>query len=75
MSCNRIKNGEVSSSLEVYQREIGTGSLLTAAEERSLANAVAVGYTNAHIYISQSNLRLVVSIARASWGGDCLTTA
>jgi RNA polymerase primary sigma factor len=68
MSCNRIKNADVSSSLEVYLREIRAESLLTAAEERSLANAVAAGDTDAQTRMVQSNLRLVVSIARGFMG-------
>jgi RNA polymerase primary sigma factor len=68
MSCIRIKNGDVSRSPGDYLREIRAESLLTAAEERSLANAVADGDTDAQTRMVLSNLRLVVSIARGFIG-------
>jgi len=68
MSCTGIKNGQVSNSLELYLSEIRSESLLTAAEERSLATAIAGGDNTARARMIRSNLRLVVSIARHFMG-------
>jgi RNA polymerase primary sigma factor len=48
----------------LYLREISTVPLLTAAEEVSLAKALEHGDGNARRRLIESNLRLVVSIAR-----------
>jgi RNA polymerase primary sigma factor len=53
-----------SDCLQVYLREIQEGALLTAAEERVLAEAIAAGDTDARARMIQANLRLVVKIAR-----------
>jgi RNA polymerase primary sigma factor len=50
--------------LQVYLREIKHESLLTAAEECALAEAIARGDKDARARMIQSNLRLVVKIAR-----------
>jgi RNA polymerase primary sigma factor len=68
MSSTRFQNGVVSYSLDVYLREIRAESLLTAVEERSLANAIANGDKDARTRMIASNLRLVVSIARDFMG-------
>jgi RNA polymerase primary sigma factor len=68
MSSTRFQNGVVSYSLDVYLREIRAESLLTAVEERSLANAIANGDKDARTRMIASNLRLVVSIARNFMG-------
>jgi RNA polymerase primary sigma factor len=50
--------------LQVYLREIKDESLLTAAEECQLADAIARGDLDARTRMIQANLRLVVKIAR-----------
>jgi RNA polymerase primary sigma factor len=64
MSCARTRNDGASDSLQAYLREIQEESLLTAAEECTLANAIALGDSNARSRMIQANLRLVVRIAR-----------
>jgi RNA polymerase primary sigma factor len=54
--------------LPVYLREINDEALLTAEEERELAEAIARGDANARTRMIQANLRLVVKIARAYTG-------
>ena len=51
-------------SLNTYLREIRDDSLLSAAEEHTLADAIARGDRDARTRMIQSNLRLVVKIAR-----------
>jgi RNA polymerase primary sigma factor len=64
MSCTRAKNGQVSSSFQLYMREIRVESLLTAVEEKELAVAIACGDKDALARMIQANLLLVVTIAR-----------
>jgi RNA polymerase primary sigma factor len=65
MTCSQAKDCEASDSLlNTYLREIRDDALLTAAEERSLAEAIADGDTEARARMIQANLRLVVRIAR-----------
>ena len=51
-------------SLNTYLREIRDDSLLSAAEEHTLADAIARGDRDARTRMIQANLRLVVKIAR-----------
>lgn len=51
-------------SMTLYIREISRHPLLTAGEEIELAQAIAKGDTQARQKMIQSNLRLVVNIAR-----------
>ncbi len=53
-----------SNVLDVYLREIKQDGLLTAAEESTLAEAIARGDGEARSRMIRSNLRLVVKIAR-----------
>ncbi len=53
-----------STALNLYLREIRDDTLLSAAEERSLAEAIAGGDADARARMIQANLRLVVKIAR-----------
>jgi RNA polymerase primary sigma factor len=59
-----MRNTGRNDSLQVYLREIKDESLLTAAEELTLAEAIARGDKDAHSRMIQANLRLVVKIAR-----------
>jgi RNA polymerase primary sigma factor len=51
-------------SIQIYLREIGQYPLLTAAEERELAQRIEKGDSEARNILARSNLRLVVSIAK-----------
>jgi RNA polymerase primary sigma factor len=64
MNQARGKNAGISNTLQAYLREIKDESLLTAAEERSLADAIGRGDRDARTRMIQANLRLVVKIAR-----------
>ena len=52
------------SHLQIYLQEINTTPLLSAAEERELAERVAEGDPEARDHMVRANLRLVVNIAR-----------
>jgi len=56
--------GETQDPLKLYVRQIGDGRLLTAAEERELARRKDLGDERAKRQLVESNLRLVMSIAR-----------
>jgi RNA polymerase primary sigma factor len=68
MTCFRAKDCGGSGTLNLYLREIKDGPLLSAAEERELAGAIARGDRDARARMIQSNLRLVVKIARDYMG-------
>ena len=53
-----------SSPLDAYLRDLRDDSLLTAADERSLAEAIAAGDADARARLIRCNLRLVIRIAR-----------
>src|SRR5258707_15286602 len=55
-------------ALNTYLREIRDDPLLSAADERSLADAIAGGDRDARARMIQANLRLVVKIAREYLG-------
>ncbi|MFN8186849.1 MAG: sigma-70 family RNA polymerase sigma factor [Gaiellales bacterium] len=55
---------ETQDPLKLYVRQIGGGPLLTAAEERELARRKDAGDDAAKRKLIESNLRLVMSIAR-----------
>jgi RNA polymerase primary sigma factor len=57
-------HGDVSNSLQVYLCEIKDESRLTVQDERDLAEAIARGDRDARSRMIQSNLKLVVKIAR-----------
>ena len=54
--------------LSTYFREIKGDTLLTSAEEQSLARSIAAGDTDARARLIQANLKLVVKIARDYMG-------
>ncbi|MDE1966113.1 MAG: sigma-70 family RNA polymerase sigma factor [Patescibacteria group bacterium] len=66
LATRNIKSRESSGydSIQIYLREIGQYPLLTAAEERELAQRIAAGDDEARNILARSNLRLVVSIAK-----------
>jgi RNA polymerase primary sigma factor len=51
-------------SIQIYLREIGQYPLLTALEERTLAQRIEAGDNEARMLLMRANLRLVVSIAK-----------
>ncbi|OGZ58884.1 MAG: RNA polymerase sigma factor RpoD [Candidatus Spechtbacteria bacterium RIFCSPHIGHO2_02_FULL_43_15b] len=51
-------------SVQMYLREIGRVSFLTADEEKELARRIEMGDEEARQKLTQANLRLVVSIAK-----------
>ncbi|OHA13292.1 MAG: hypothetical protein A2909_00285 [Candidatus Tagabacteria bacterium RIFCSPLOWO2_01_FULL_39_11] len=53
-----------SDSVQMYLKEIGKIPLLVAKEERELAKKIEAGDENAKTKLAESNLRLVVSIAK-----------
>ena len=55
---------EMHDSVQMYLREIGKISLLSAQEERDLARRIEQGDEEAKNRLTQANLRLVVSIAK-----------
>lgn len=61
-------NQDVLSSLDVYLDDIRDARLLNADEERELAGRIAAGDKTARNRLIQSNLRLVVKIARSYQG-------
>jgi RNA polymerase primary sigma factor len=70
MANNRVEYREVSSSspLQIYLHDINDTPLLTAQEERELAERVALGDPSAREHMVKANLRLVVNIARGYLG-------
>ncbi|GAC1334724.1 MAG: RNA polymerase sigma factor RpoD/SigA [Isosphaeraceae bacterium] len=60
----QLSRRAANSTLDVYLDEIRDDALLTAAEERPLADAIARGDRNAKSRLIQANLRLVVRVAR-----------
>jgi RNA polymerase primary sigma factor len=64
MSGTRARDCGVATSLQTYLQEIKDDALLTAAEERELAVAIARGDKDARKRMIEANLRLVVKIAR-----------
>ena len=51
-------------SIQMYLKEIGKVSQLTAAQEKELARKIEKGDNNARKKLAQANLKLVVSIAK-----------
>lgn len=64
MSTHHEKDRRPSSLLDDYLREIRDDTLLTPAEEGSLADAIRKGDAEARARLIRANLRLVVKIAR-----------
>jgi RNA polymerase primary sigma factor len=70
MSGHRIEHRQVSTSspLQIYLHDINETPLLSAQEERALAERVALGDPFAREHMVKANLRLVVNIARGYLG-------
>jgi RNA polymerase primary sigma factor len=64
MYLTSAKECDVPNQLQAYYRDINQISLLSAAEERDLADAIARGDRDARGRMIRANLRLVVKIAR-----------
>ena len=62
------KGSTLQSPLETYLREINETKLLSAADEKQLAKAIAEGDVRARDRMIRANLRLVVNIARGYTG-------
>lgn len=58
------RNDTSRDSIQMYLREIGQYPLLTAMEERTLAQRIEEGDEEARNLLARANLRLVVSIAK-----------
>lgn len=58
------KDQSMYDSIQIYLKEIGQYSLISAAEERSLAKRITEGDLEAKNLLARANLRLVVSIAK-----------
>src|SRR6516165_5411298 len=70
MTLRRIDRREINPSLplQIYLHDINNTPLLTAEEERELAERVAMGDPHAREHMVKANLRLVVNIARGYLG-------
>ena len=58
------KAGNKYDSIQIYLKEIGRYNLLSAREERELAQRIEAGEEEAKNLLARANLRLVVSIAK-----------
>ncbi|MEA3399329.1 MAG: sigma-70 family RNA polymerase sigma factor [Patescibacteria group bacterium] len=58
------KKTQTYDSIQMYLKEIGQYSLISAAEEKELARRIAKGDFEAKNLLARANLRLVVSIAK-----------
>lgn len=58
------ENCDINDSMELYLSKLGRRPLLSATEEKSLARRAHAGDENAKCLIIESNLKLVVSIAK-----------
>jgi RNA polymerase primary sigma factor len=62
------RDANISTPLQIYLSDINGTPLLSALEERALAERVAVGDQHAREHMVKANLRLVVNIARGYLG-------
>src|SRR5271157_5582065 len=72
MNGTTAKGYGVANDLQTYFRDINQASLLSAAEERDLAEAITRGDREARSRMIEANLRLVVKIARDYLGRGML---
>ncbi len=72
MNGTTAKGYGVANDLQTYFRDINQASLLSAAEERDLAEAIARGGRDERSRMIEANLRLVVKIARDYLGRGML---
>lgn len=64
LASRKIGKGGAHDSTQMYLRAIGQYPLLTAKDERELAQRIAAGDQEAVTILTRANLRLVVSIAK-----------
>ena len=69
---NEEKDVKINDPVRMYLKEIGKISLLTLEEEQELSKRVAEGDEHAKNVLAESNLRLVVSIAKRYVGRGML---
>ena len=69
---NESKDMSVNDNVRMYLKEIGKISLLSLDEEQELSKRIASGDEEAKKILAESNLRLVVSIAKRSVGRGLL---
>ena len=69
---NESKDMSVNDNVRMYLKEIGKISLLSLVEEQNLSKRVAEGDEEAKRLLAESNLRLVVSIAKRYVGRGLL---
>ncbi len=69
---NESKDMSVNDNVRMYLKEIGRISLLSLEEEQEISKRVAQGDDSAKIILAESNLRLVVSIAKRYVGRGLL---
>src|SRR5687768_7022642 len=68
MTRTQTRPSDPANVLSTYFRQIKDDTLLTAAEEQALARSIAAGDRDARARLIQSNLKLVVKIARDYMG-------
>ncbi len=69
---NDSKDMSVNDNVRMYLKEIGKISLLSLEEEQEISKRVAAGDEEAKNFLAESNLRLVVSIAKRYVGRGLL---
>jgi len=72
VNSHEAKDASVNDNVRMYLKEIGKISLLTLEEEQELSKKVAEGDEEAKNKLAESNLRLVVSIAKRYVGRGLL---
>lgn len=69
---DNTKDGNINDPVKMYLKEIGKVSLLSFEEEKALSDLVLAGDKEAKNRLAESNLRLVVSIAKRYVGRGML---
>lgn len=65
------KDVKINDPVRMYLKEIGRINLLTSDEEFEYAKRAEEGDEEAKRMLAESNLRLVVSIAKDTWDVEC----
>lgn len=66
-----LENNNIEDPIRMYLKEIGKVPLLSASEEIELARKIEEGDSEAKKKLTESNLRLVVSIAKSILEEEC----